>query len=602
MPIGLFLLYPEWGSSLGLTGMKSFLRILAYVKPYWRRAVLAVICMIVLGAISVVPALLVKNLIDDLFISKNAWMLTVLPAVIVLTYVLKGVFAYGQSYFMFWLGQRVVTDVRDRLYHHFHQLPLSFFVQRTAGELMSKITYDISLMQKAASTGLRDLGHHSLSFLFLLALAFYREPLLSTVFLVVLPPLGLIMGRLGGKIRRITRRMQTQMGDINSVMKESFQAVRVVKAHNAEEHEVARFSKRNRRFFDLAMKARRVRAISHPIVEILGGVGAAFILWYGGHQVLDGVRTPGEFTSFLTAVGLLMGPVKRLARTYHTLQEGAAAADEVFGLMDETEPLKIKRGGRAAPPLARGVTFEDVSFGYDDVPVLQDVSVEIPKGEVVAIVGQTGAGKTTFLDLVLRLYEPTSGRILWDGTDASEYDPASLRDQIAVVTQQTFLFNETAAANIAHNLPDVPREQIEAAARAANAHDFISFLPQGYETLIGEDGVKLSGGERQRLAIARAALRNPRLLILDEATSALDSESELLVEEALDELMKSRTTLIVAHRLSTVRRADRILVFDQGRLVEQGTHDFLIASEGLYYRLYNLQSLDRVPTGARGMD
>lgn len=582
--------------------MTSYLRILGYIKPYWRRAVLSVICMIVLGAVTAVPAFLVKYLIDDLFISKDVWMLTFLPVVIVATYAIKGVFAYGQSYFMFWIGQRVVMDVRNDLYGHLHLLPLSFFVRKATGELMSKITYDVMMMEKAASTGLRDLGHHSLGFLFLLAFAFYRDPLLTGVFVVVLPPMGLLIGHLGGKIRRITRRMQAQMGDINSAMKEAFQAVRVVKAHNAEDHEVARFARHNRRFFGLAMKARRVRALRHPVMEILGGAGAAFILWYGGHQVFSGVRTPGEFTSFLTALGLLMGPLKRLSRTYNTLQEGVAGADRVFGLMDETASLKTVRTGRAAPPLTRGITFEGVSFRYEEVPVLQDVSVEIPKGEVVAIVGQTGVGKTTFLDLVLRLYQPTGGRILWDGMDVSAYDPESLRAQMAVVAQQTFLFNDTVAANIAHNLTSASQERIEAAARTANAHGFISCLPQGYDTLIGEDGVKLSGGERQRLSIARAALRDPSLLILDEATSALDSESELLVEAALDQLMKGRTTLIVAHRLSTVRRADRILVFHDGRLVEQGTHGSLIAGEGLYHRLYHLQSLDSVPAGARGMN
>lgn len=575
--------------------MKKYLRILCYLKPYWRRCVQAAICMIVLGAVTAVPPYLAKNVIDDVFIAKDLWMLNLVVAAILLTYVIKGVFAYGQSYFMFWLGQRLVMDVRNDLYCHFHQLPLSFFVRKTSGELMSKITYDITLMQQASATGLRDLGHHSISLVFLLALAFYRDPFLSAIFVVSLPPLGLIIGRLGGKLRRITRRMQSQMGDISTSMKEAFQAARVVKAYNAEEHESVQFSGRNRKFFDLAMKARRVRAISHPIVEILGGTGAAFILWYGGHQVLSGIRTPGEFISFIAALGLIIGPMKRLSRTYHTLQEGMAAADEVFELMDETSPLKERRGGRSAPALAASIAFEHVSFQYEDVPVLHNVSLELPKGEVTAIVGQTGAGKTTVLDLVMGLYKPTSGRLLWDGTDMAEYDPHSLRAQMAVVTQQTVLFNDTVAANIAYNLPGTSADEIEAAAKTANAYGFITALPQGFETLIGEDGVKLSGGERQRLAIARAALRDPALLILDEATSALDAESERLIEQALDELMEGRTTLIVAHRLASVRRADRIMVFDRGRLIEQGTHESLLAQEGLYARLYDLQTMSPAP-------
>ncbi len=570
--------------------MKKYIRILRYLKPYWRRSTQAITSKLVLCVITAVPPYLAKNVIDDVFLAKDLWMLNLIALVILLTYIIKGIFAYGQSYFMFWLGQRLVMDIRNELYRHFHRLPLAFFVRKTSGELMSKITYDITLMQKASATGLRDLGHHSISLVFLLALAFYRDPFLSTIFVLVLPPLGLIIGRLGSKIRKITRRMQSQMGDINTAMKEAFQATRIVKAYNAEGYESGRFMTRNRKFFDLAMKARRVRAISHPIIEILGGTGAAFILWYGGYQVLTGTRTPGEFISFLATLGLIMSPLKRLSRTYHTLQEGMAAADSVFGLMDETVPIRERDKGRPAPLLGSEISFDNVSFQYENSPVLQEVSITIPKGEVVAIVGQTGAGKTTILDLVMSFYEPTSGRILWDGINIKEYNPTSLRSQMAVVTQQTTLFNDTVAANIAYNLPETPLEQIEAAAKMANAYEFITALPEGFKTLIGEDGIKLSGGERQRLAIARAALRDPALLILDEATSALDAESERLIEKALSDLMKGRTTLIVAHRLASVRRANRILAFERGQLIEQGTHDFLLAQKGLYSRLCGLQS------------
>ncbi|MFQ5692677.1 MAG: ABC transporter transmembrane domain-containing protein, partial [Nitrospinota bacterium] len=294
--------------------MQLYLRLLGYLKPYWRRFALAVVCTAALGGLAVVPPYIAKNVVDDLLISRDMWMLKVLPLVILLTYAVKGLFSYVQTYFMSWIGQRVVMDVRNDLYGHLHSLPLSFFVRRTTGELMSKVTYDITLMQKSAASGLRDLGQYALTFVFLLVLAFYRDPVLSAVFVVVLPPLGLLVVHLGGKIRRITRRTETQMGDINSAMKEAFQAIRIVKAHSAEEHEVRRFARRNRRFFDLIMKALRVRAISHPLVEVLGGVGAAFVLWYGGYQVVAGLKTPGEFTSFLAAIGLIFSPIKRLTR------------------------------------------------------------------------------------------------------------------------------------------------------------------------------------------------------------------------------------------------------------------------------------------------
>ncbi len=572
--------------------MKAYIRLLRYMTAYWRRFVVAVICMAFVGALSTIPAFLMKQVVDDLFIARNAWMLVFLPLVILVTYLARGIFLYGQTYLMYWIGQRVVMDVRNALYRHLHKLPLAFFERKATGELMSKLTYDITLMQKASSSAVRDMGRQGFTLIFLLGLAFHRDPILAGVFILVLPPLGFLVARMGGKIRRTTRQSQQRMGDMSAIMKEAFSGVRVVKAFNAEDYEIERFRRSNKRFFNLIMKAQRVRALSHPLVEVLGGIGAALILWYGGNQVLNGLRTPGEFTSFLVAIGLIYSPIKSLTRVYHTLQEGMAASDEVFGLMDETTHLQRPAGGRPAPRLTRAITFEGVSFQYEDAPVLEDINLEIRAGEMVGLVGESGAGKTTFLDLLLGFYHPIRGRILWDGIDLRELDTTSLRSQIGVVTQQTILFNESMAGNIAYNLPDVSPDRIEAAARAANAHGFISALPRGYDTVIGEDGALMSGGERQRVAIARTLLRDPPLLLLDEATSALDSKSEREIQEALNHLMEGRTSVVVAHRLSTLRSADRILVLHQGRLVEEGPHDSLMAKDGVYRKLYDLQRLE----------
>ncbi len=572
--------------------MKTYIRLLRYMTAYWRRFVVAVICMAFVGALSTVPAFFMKQVVDDLFIAQNAWMLVFLPLVILVTYLARGIFLYGQTYLMYWIGQRVVMDVRNALYRHLHKLPLAFFERKATGELMSKLTYDITLMQKASSSAVRDMGRQGFTLLFLLGLAFHRDPILAGVFILVLPPLGFLVARMGAKIRRITRQSQQRMGDMSAIMKEAFSGVRVVKAFNAEDYEIERFRRSNKRFFNIIMKAQRVRALSHPLVEVLGGIGAALVLWYGGTQVINGLRTPGEFASFLVAIGLIYSPIKSLTRVYHTLQEGMAASDEVFGLMDETTHLQRPAGGRPAPKLTRAITFEGVSFQYQDAPVLEDINLEIRAGETVGLVGESGAGKTTFLDLLLGFYHPIRGRILWDGIDLRELDPISLRSQIGVVTQQTILFNESMAGNIAYNLPDVSPDQIEAAARAANAHGFISALPRGYDTVIGEDGALMSGGERQRVAIARTLLRDPPLLLLDEATSALDSKSEREIQEALNHLMEGRTSVVVAHRLSTIRRADRILVLHRGRLVEEGPHDSLMAKDGVYRKLYDLQRLE----------
>ncbi|MFQ5895155.1 MAG: ABC transporter ATP-binding protein [Nitrospinota bacterium] len=573
-----------------MSKLKIYLRLLSFLTPYRGRAALAVVCMVGVGALSAAPAYLLQHVVDGLIPPREPFLLVViLPLAVVATYLALGAFTYGQTYLMYWVGQRVVMDIRNALYGHLVRLPVRFFTQKTTGELMSRVVYDISLMQKAASSAVRDMGRHSFALLFLMALAFYQNWRLSLAFAMVLPPLTYLVARMGEKVRRITRQTQDKMGDISALVKEAFTGIRVVKAFNAEEHEHRRFARANRRFCDTVMRAMRVRALATPLVEVLGGVGAGVVLWVGARQVMAGESTPGQFASFLAALGLLYNPLKSLTRVYQTLQEGVAASETVFGLMDQTAPEPRRSGQREMGPLREGICFREVSFAYEDVPVLQGLNLEVPAGKVVALVGLSGAGKTTLMDLIPRFYDPTSGRIEYDGTDGAGLDVASLRDQVGLVTQRVFLFNGTVFDNIAYARPGAEPAQVEAAARAANAHGFIQALPQGYGSMIGEDGVRLSGGERQRVAIARAILKDPSILLLDEATSALDSESEQLVQEALERLKRGRTTLVVAHRLSTVRNADLIAVLDGGQMVETGTHAELMARGGLYRRLYEIQ-------------
>lgn len=569
--------------------MKTYFKLLAYLKPYWKRLLLAIGCMVVVGALSAVPAYLLKYVVDDLFIERKPLMLMALPLAVVGTYLIKGFFSYVQTYLMYWIGQRVVMDVRNHLYTHLINMPLSFFSNVTTGEMMSKIIYDISLMQKAASQAVRDMGRHFFSFLFLLGVAFYMNWFLTTIFLIALPPLALLVSRLGEKIRRATRETQEKMGDITSLMKESFSGVRVVKGFNAEGFEQERFQKANRRFFSQVMRAMRARALAPPVVEVIGGLGAGFVLWYGSWEVLKGEVSPGEFTSFLGAIGMIYNPLRGLTRVYHTIQEGVAATESVFEIMGREEKEELAQGGIPLRPLKQGISLRHVSFSYENVPVLQDINLEIKAGSAVAIVGLSGAGKTTLLDLLTRFYKPTEGKIYFDGVEIGELDVRSLREGIGLVTQQVFLFNDTVERNIAYGMKEFSRERVVAAAKAANAHNFIEALPQGYESIVGEEGVKLSGGERQRIAIARAIIKNPSILILDEAMSALDSESEVLIQEALERLMRGRTTIIVAHRLSTIRGVDTIAVVDGGQIVETGTHSSLMQRGGLYKRLHDLQ-------------
>ncbi|MBI2178130.1 MAG: ATP-binding cassette domain-containing protein [Candidatus Tectomicrobia bacterium] len=573
-----------------MSRVETYLRLLGYLRPYWARFAVAVACTFIVGSLGAVPALMVKYAVDDVLIARDAGMAMLISAGIVVLFALRAVVGYVQAYCMYWVGQRVVMDLRNELHRHLVRLPMRFFEGKTTGELMAKSLYDISLMQKAATSAIRDLGKEFFTFVALLCVAVYQNPKMALIFLVVFPPVGFLIARMGEKVRRITRGTQARIGSLSALMKETYAGIRVVKAFGAEGFEGARFARTNLSFFRQIMGAMRVRALAPSLVEGIGGALAGGILWFGILMVMRGEVTAGELSSFLVAVGMVYSPLKSLTRVYHNLMEGLAGSQAVFELMDAHKPEEANPRGRAMGRLCRSIRLEGVSFAYETEPVLRDIRLEIPAGGVLAVVGLSGAGKTTLLDLIPRFYVPAAGRITYDGVDGSELDLWSLRAQIGVVGQHINLFNDTVTRNIAYAAEGpVDAGAVEAAARAANAHGFISTLPNGYDTVLGEEGVRLSGGERQRIAIARAILRDPSILLLDEATSSLDSESEKIIQEALDRLMRGRTTVVVAHRLSTVRAADAIAVLDDGQLVELGTHQELMERGGFYRKLYEMQ-------------
>ncbi len=571
--------------------MRLFLRLLDYVKPYWKRLFLAMICMLMVGALTGASAMLLKNVIDDVFTNKDVTMQTLLPVVIILLYFFKGLFNYGQKYLMSWVEQRVVFDIRNRLYDHIQGLSLGFFNRTPTGVLVSHFTNDIGVMQGAVSGVLGDLIREPFTILFLVGVLFYRNLELAIISMLVLPFTTNFIVRFGRALRHYSRKAQEKLADISHHLHETIEGVRIVKAFGQESYEVERFVSQNRKFLSHILRSERVLALSGPVMEFIAGLGLAAVVWYGGYQVIKGVTTPGTFFFFFTALLMLYGPLRNLSRVNNTIQRALAATERVFRVLDQEPEVLDKPHSSPLPPIKKGVEFRDVFFRYEDEMVLAGVSFKVKAGETVAIVGMSGAGKTTLVNLLPRFYESNSGCILIDGHDIRDVTVQSLRAQLGIVTQDTILFNDTVRNNIAYGKPGASISEIIQAAQAANAHNFIMAMPEGYDTIIGEKGVRLSGGEKQRIAIARALLRNPPILILDEATSSLDAESEVSVQEALAHLMRGRTTFVIAHRLSTVRGADRIVVLEGGKIVEEGRHEELLARGGIYRRLYELQFL-----------
>ena len=572
--------------------MKLYLRLLRLVKPHTPRFILAMLCMAVVGAATAAAAYLVKPAMDDIFLDRNEGMLILIPLAVIALYLLKGLCNYGQTVLMSHIGFRIVTDLRNDLYRHILRQPLSFFTKHPTGILISRVTNDVTYLQGAVSEAVTSLLKDSFTLAGLVFVIFWRDWKLAIIASLVFPLAVWPIAQFGRRMRRIAAESQVSMGDLISLLQETITGNRIVKAFGMEEHENRRFARENERQFRLTMKSVTVRAISSPLMEFLGGLGIAAIIFWGGYQVIEGTSTPGTFFSFLAALLMLYEPVKRLTNVNNTIQQGLAGAERIFQVLDTEPGIRNRPGAAELPPIREGISIEGVTFRYEEDPVLRDVSLKIRAGEAVAFVGMSGGGKTTLVNLIPRFYDVSEGRVAIDGTDIRNVTLESLRAQIGIVTQQTILFNDTVRGNIAYG--DVRRsdEDVVRAAMAANAHDFIQRLPQGYDTVIGEQGVKLSGGERQRISIARALLKDAPILILDEATSSLDTESEIEVQDALEKLMRGRTTLVIAHRLSTIRNADRIVALVDGRIVEEGTHESLLEKKGEYFKLHNLQFKD----------
>jgi subfamily B ATP-binding cassette protein MsbA len=568
-----------------------FRRILArFVRPYTRRLLLAVAVMAVVSGATALTAWLMDPVVNEVFVNQNETMLWVIAGAVLATFLVKSLASFAQAALMSSVGFSIVADIKCQLFRHLLDQDVSLFQEQHSGTLLSRFTYDIVTMRNVVSSVVVSLGRDLLTVVFLTAVMIYQDWLLALIALVVAPLSAYPVQQLGRRVKRITGDTQHAMGNLTARMAQSFQSIRIVKAYNLEDRETTHTDSNVRQVYDLAYRSALAKAATQPLIDAAGGVAITAVILYGGSQVISGATTPGSFFSFITACLMAYQPMRALGKTFAQLQEGLAAAERVFSLLDRQPRVREPEAPVALARRPAEIAFDDVTFAYQEgQPALDRVSLTAPVGQTTALVGPSGAGKSTVLALIPRFFDPDQGTVRVGGHDLRELSLASLRDAMALVTQEVAIFDDTVAENIRMGRADATDAEVREAAEAAAAHDFITQLSDGYETRVGENGTRLSGGQRQRISIARAILKDAPILLLDEATSALDTESEKQIQTALNRLMRGRTTLVIAHRLSTVINADRIYVMDRGQVVEQGTHGELIGRAGTYAKLYDLQ-------------